>query len=108
MQSIQSVGILSCAKIMGAVYGVLGLLIMPFFLMAILVSTFARGVSGDHTSAGIAIAGGLVFVLFVPIFYGAMGFATGALGAWTYNIAAKRLGGIQIEFRDSIAQLISS
>jgi len=103
MQSIQSVGILSCAKVLGAVHAALGLLIVPLFFLAILISAFGGAFPGDHMGAGIAIAGGLAFVLLIPIFYGAMGFAMGALGAWTYNIAAKRLGGIEIEIRDSIA-----
>ncbi len=103
MQSIQSVGILSCAKVLGAVYAALGLLLVPIFFVGILFGAFAGAFPGDHTGAGIAIAGGLIFVLFVPIFYGAMGFAMGALGAWAYNIAAKKLGGVQIEIRDSIA-----
>jgi hypothetical protein len=31
----------------------------------------------------------------------------GALSAWIYNIAAKKLGGIEIEMRDSIAGFTS-
>ena len=103
MQSIQSVEILSCAKVLGAVYAALGLLIVPLFFVAILTGAFGGGFPRDHAGAGIAIMGGLVFMFFVPVFYGAMGFTMGALGAWTYNLAAKRLDGIEIELRDSIA-----
>jgi hypothetical protein len=53
MKSIQSVGILSCAKIMGAIYGALGLIFVPILLLTTLVSAFA----GDHVNRMVAIAG---------------------------------------------------
>jgi hypothetical protein len=88
MQAIQSVGVLSCAKIMGAIYGALGLIFGPIFFLA----TFLG-----------ALAGGVAILIFLPLFYGALGFSMGALSAWAYNIAAKKLGGIQIDIRDSRA-----
>ena len=35
--------------------------------------------------------------IFLPIFYGIMGFVGGLLSAWLYNIVAKWVGGIEIE-----------
>ena len=99
MQSIQSVRVFSCAKIMGAIYGVLGLLLGPIFFLV----TLFGALTGDHANRILAIVGGLALMVFVPIFYGALGFGMGALSAWIYNIAAKRLGGIQVEMKDSIA-----
>ena len=99
MQSIQSVGVFSCAKIMGAIYGVLGLLFGPMLFVITLIGALA----GDQTHRTLAIAGGLAAMDFLPVFYGALGFAMGALCAWIYNIAARKLGGIQIEIRDVIA-----
>jgi hypothetical protein len=96
MKSIQSVGILSCAKIMGAIYGALGLIFVPILFLTTLVSAFA----GDHVNRMVAIAGGLAMMIFLPIIYCALGFGMGALSAWAYNVAAKRLGGIQVEMRD--------
>ena len=100
MQSIQSVDVLSCAKILGVVQATLGLLILPFFLLTMGIGAISGGF-GDHPAAGagIAIIGGLLLVVLIPLFYGAMGFAFGALGAWAYNLAAKKFGGIQIELQ---------
>jgi hypothetical protein len=41
MQIIKSVGVLSVAKITGAVYAVLGLFFMPFFFLFGLIASFA-------------------------------------------------------------------
>ena len=103
MHSIQSIGVVSCAKVLGVVYAALGLLLVPFFLVAMLVGAFAGKSPADHLADAIAIIVGLVLMVLVPVLYGAMGFAMGALGAWIYNIAAKKLGGIEIELRDSTA-----
>ena len=102
MQSIQSVGILSCAKILGIVHATLGLLVLPVVFFMIVVSAISGGFGG-HPAAGlgVAVAGGLLLVVLIPLFYGAMGFAFGALGAWAYNLAARKFGGIQIELRDA-------
>jgi hypothetical protein len=89
---------MSCAKTMGAFYGVVGLLVIPFLLIAGLAS-FVAG-KGGNTLEGIAM---VVFGIFAPVFYGGLGFLFGALGAWVYNQIAKRLGGIQIELQQTSA-----
>jgi hypothetical protein len=103
MQVIKSVDVLSCAKIMGAVYGAMGLLAIPILL----VVGFASLASGQQTGA----MGGIAFValgLFAPFFYGGLGFVFGGLGAWVYNLAAKWLGGIQIELTETPATSAAS
>jgi hypothetical protein len=98
MRVIKSVDVMSCAKIMGAVYGAMGLLAIPILL----VVSFASLASGQQTGT----MGGIAFValgLFAPFFYGGIGFVFGALGAWVYNLTAKWLGGIQIELEESPA-----
>jgi len=99
MQSIQSVGIVSCAKIMGVVYGALGLLAGPIFFLVMLVSALA----GGHENRVAVIASGAAMLVFLPVFYGALGFAMGAVSAWIYNLAAGKFGGIQLELRDTIS-----
>jgi hypothetical protein len=92
MPVIKSVNVLSCAKMMGAVYGAMGLLVIPI----VLVAGFASLASGQRNG----IMGGIAFVglgVFAPFFYGGLGFIFGALGAWVYNVAATWVGGIQIE-----------
>src|SRR5439155_7098400 len=92
MRTITSVGVLSVAKIMGAIYAVIGLILLPFFLLASLIGSMA----GGHDNPLGAI-GGLVFGLFAPIFYGVLGFVFGAIGAFLYNFMAKWLGGIEVQ-----------
>ena len=43
----------------------------------------------------------LAFGIFAPFLYGGIGFVFGAIGAWIYNVIAKRLGGIEIELEPS-------
>jgi hypothetical protein len=84
MHIIKSVGVLSIAKIMGLIYGCLGLIFAPFFLLFGLI-----GIAAGHQGAPFAGAFGLVFALLMPIFYGLLGFITGA--------TAKLVGGFELE-----------
>src|ERR1700674_5441765 len=93
MQTIKSVGVLSAAKIGGAVYAVLGLLFAPMFLLIVTIASM----SGQRPNPFGAI-GGVAMAVLCPIIYGVMGFVMGAIGAFLYNLMAKWLGGIQMEF----------
>jgi hypothetical protein len=92
MQRIKSVGVLSCAKMLGVLYGCMGLLLLPFALVAGLASMATQ--QANSAIGGAAI---LAFGILAPVIYGAMGFVFGAIGAWIYNLIAKRLGGIEIQ-----------
>jgi hypothetical protein len=97
MQRIKSVGVLSCAKMLGVLYGCMGLLFIPFALIAGLASMATQ--QANSTIGGAAIGGAAIIALGIlaPLLYGAMGFVFGAIGAWIYNLIAKRLGGIEIQ-----------
>jgi len=97
MRTITSVGVLSVAKIMSAIYAVIGLILLPCFLLASLLGSMA----GGHENPLGAI-GGLVFGLFAPIFYGVLGFVFGAIGAFLYNFMAKWLGGIEVQVQSTM------
>ena len=96
MHRIRSLGVLSTAKMMGAIYAVVGLILMPFFLIAGMLTSMA----GGHDNPFGAI-GALAFGVMAPIFYGAIGFISGAIMAFLYNVMAKWLGGIEIELHGS-------
>ena len=98
MYIMRSVGVLSCAKIMGAIYGCLGLLFIPFLLLGGFISML----SGKGSDAIPAIAT-IVLCILAPAFYGALGFAMGAFSAWIYNIFANWLGGLRIELQVEVA-----
>lgn len=92
MHIVKSIGVLSVAKIMGLIYGCMGLILAPFFLLIGLLGTIAG--KQNNPFAGIFSIG---FAIFMPIFYGALGFIAGALGALLYNLFARLVGGFELE-----------
>ena len=98
MHIIRAVGVLSAAKIMGLIYGTLGLLFIPIFLLAVMASMMAGG--GNSVFSGVA---GLVLAVLLPVLYGGMGFIMGALGALLYNLFAKWVGGIEVQVQTAPA-----
>ena len=92
MHVLKSVGVMSVAKIMGVLYGCLGLIFIPFFLLISVVGTVA-----GQKNMPFAGALGIIFAIAMPILYGVMGFVSGAIGAALYNVLAKWLGGFEIE-----------
>ena len=83
---------LQLGKILAAMYGLMGLLVTPFFLIASLIPSQLSG--SQHTGM---MALGAGFALLFPIFYAAMGFVLGALSAWVYNLVVRWTGGIEVE-----------
>ncbi len=94
MHVIKAVKVLSVAKIMGAVYGAIGLLFLPFILLMGLAGSLAPHQEGQRS---IGVIFSLFFGLFAPVIYGAMGFVIGALSAFLYNVFAKWVGGIEVQ-----------
>jgi hypothetical protein len=92
MHIVKSVGIMSVAKIMGLIYGCMGLIFAPFFLLVGLLGTLV----GEQKSPFAGVFG-IVFAILMPLIYGFMGFVTGALGAFLYNLFAKWVGGFELE-----------
>jgi hypothetical protein len=98
---IKKLGILSVAKMYAAIMLVISLLIsIPYGLFIIIFSL--TGASSIGGQGGLALGGGgvvfgLLFMIGLPIFYGAIGFIGGAIGALLYNLFAGLVGGIEIE-----------
>jgi hypothetical protein len=94
MQIVRRIGVMSLGKLMGITYGCLGLLFMPFFLVAGGLSMFGA----PAADRGAAIGGGMVLMaLIFPIVYAVMGFVGGIIAAFIYNLASQWVGGIEIE-----------
>jgi hypothetical protein len=100
MHIIKSVGVLSVAKMMGLIYGCLGLIAIPFFLLIGLAGSLA----GKQQSPFAGMLG-LVLAFLAPILYGLMGFIMGAIGAALYNLFAKWIGGIEVQVQSDTPQL---
>jgi hypothetical protein len=94
MHSVKSIGVLSFAKISAAVYGALGLLFMPIFLLMSLAGAFA---GPRHNPLAGAL--GVAFALLMPVFYAVIGFISGLVGSLVYNLVARWFGGIEIELQ---------
>lgn len=98
---IRKVGVLSAAKMYGAIALVMSLLIsIPYGLIIILYSLIGGGALGGE--AGFAIGGGgivvgILVMVGLPIMYAIIGFVGGAIGALLYNLFAGFVGGIEIE-----------
>jgi hypothetical protein len=43
---------------------------------------------------------GIGFMMVLPFLYAAIGFVTGCLGAWFYNLLTKWIGGLEFEFEE--------
>ena len=90
---IKRVGPLSCAKITGTLYAILGLL-LGAVLSLIAMAGVAIG-NAPFTNLGAVFGVGAVIVL--PILYGGVGFVSTLIGAWLYNVLAGWVGGVEIE-----------
>lgn len=89
MRQIKSFNVIQTAKVLGALYFVLGLVFSLFFVF---ISLTAKKGPGIH---------GLFLAVLSPFFYGGFGFVFSAILCWLYNLIANRLGGIEIEVVDS-------
>src|SRR4051812_3286370 len=96
---IKRIAPLQAGKMLGVLYGCLGLIFLPFFALAALVGAFAQHAGHSSDGAPAAILGGLMlgFGLFMPVIYGAMGFIVGVIGAAIYNLISGWIGGIEVE-----------
>jgi hypothetical protein len=83
-------------KMLGVLYGFMGLIFVPFFLLMAFIGTIAPRPHGGPPIAFPAIFG-LGFAVAAPIIYGIMGFLTGLIGGFLYNLVAKWIGGIEVE-----------
>jgi hypothetical protein len=83
MHEIRSIGVLSAAKVMGALYFILGEIAGLFFALAALAH-------GHPIRAILAL-------IFVGAIQGVIGFVICAIFVWLYNQIAARIGGIEVQ-----------
>ena len=87
----------SCAKIAGILYAMLGIVLGGVISLIALSGGFgSTAPSGPGTPAFVRMIGAsAIFV--APIFYGCLGFVMTLIGAALYNFVAGMVGGIEIE-----------
>ena len=82
---------------LGIVYAILSLIIaVPMFLFISLVGAAGAAKTGQGLPA--MFSG--VFVIFLPVIYGVVGFIGGLLAGLVYNLSAKLTGGIEFEVEE--------
>ncbi|MCI0626983.1 MAG: hypothetical protein L0387_35940 [Acidobacteria bacterium] len=92
-------GVMSCAKVAGTLYGVMGILFGGTFA---LVSTLGLALGQGDSSQAPAWFGplfGVGAIVLFPLLYGIMGFIGGLITAALYNLLAGFVGGIEVELQ---------
>jgi hypothetical protein len=84
VQQLRRFSIGQTAKVVGVLYALIGVIALPFFLMASLFS---------HRQS----AFGVGFALALPIIYGICGLIFTAIGCALYNWVAGIVGGIEVQ-----------
>ncbi len=94
---LRRVGVLSCGKVGGGLYASLGLV---FGGIIALFSLLGAGVAATQTDQSGALLGalfGVGAVIFMPLFYAALGFIGGIIMAALYNLVAGWVGGVELQ-----------
>ncbi len=86
---IRRFGIFQTAKVVAVLYGLLGLLLSPIFLLVSMIAPETEGASY-----------GWIVAIGMPIVYAVIGFITTAIGCAIYNVLGGLTGGIELEFED--------
>ena len=95
---------LQAGKILAAFYGLLSLVFVPFMMIFFTVASLgARHHGGAQPPLPLMFGMGVGFMVLLPFFYAAMGFIFGVLSAFVYNLLAKWLGGLELEFETDSA-----
>lgn len=98
--TLKRIGVLSCGKITGALYALLGLIFGAILSLLSLVGAMAGLASGED-EAVFGLFFGVGAIVFVPIFYGLLGFLGGLLTAFLYNIVAGFTGGLELQLEQT-------
>jgi hypothetical protein len=92
--TIKRIAPVSCARITGTLYAILGLIVGACFSLVALAGGLA---ARTDTGIGIGTLVGPSAIVVFPILYGLIGFLSTLIGAWLYNILARMVGGIQMD-----------
>lgn len=94
MTKIQHIGVMSVAKVAAIIYLVIGLIAGLIFSIGVLLGSMSA-------SSDFPIASGMFFavvtLVLTPLLYAVLGFIMGAIAAAVYNVAAKAIGGIEMD-----------
>jgi hypothetical protein len=94
---IKKIAPLQLGKILAITYGLLSLVMVPFFLAFSAVASLVPKPEGSPPMLPMMLGMGMGFLIIAPIVYAIMGFVTGVIGAFVYNLVAQWVGGIEVE-----------
>jgi hypothetical protein len=94
---VTRIGVLSAGKLYGLLAGFFGLLFGVFVALFSVVGAGFAAQNGDGAEGALGFLMGVGAVVFLPILYGVIGFVSGVLTAWIYNLLAGAVGGLEIE-----------
>jgi ribose/xylose/arabinose/galactoside ABC-type transport system permease subunit len=90
---VKRIGVLSLGKMLGVLYGGIGLLGgLLFAMFCIMAAAIGQQQAGRPSPLF-----GVVAIVLAPLFYGVAGFIGGILTAALYNVATGVVGGVEIE-----------
>ncbi len=98
---IRRIGVLSLGKVLGVLYAVLGLIFGALFAIVSLPGAAVGMASSESSDAIVGLLFGVGFVIFLPIFYGILGYVFGLIGTLLYNGIAHLIKGIEIELEET-------
>ena len=100
---VKRVGVFSYAKITAvtmAAFGVVIGVIYGLIFMAVGGAMMAGGGRDAGTAGASSLVIGVIMMVAIPIFYAVLGFLAGLLGGAIYNVAARTVGGIELELEN--------
>jgi hypothetical protein len=86
--------------VLGVLYALLSLIMVPFFMLAGFGAMTAASRAGGPPLPFAFLFG--IGALFLPVVYGVMGFIFGVISAAIYNLVAKWTGGIEVTVEDIV------
>jgi hypothetical protein len=91
---LKRVGVLSCGKILGLLYFFAGIIVGLIFFFFALVGAMAA-----PAEALVGVMVSLLFIIFLPVLYGGMGFVAGLIFGLLYNLITQYFGGLEMEYK---------
>jgi len=100
MQRLRHVGVVSLAKVMGAMGLIVGLLAGVLYGGSILLMSLIGAAGAQRGGAGIAalgMTGAVIVAIVLPLAYGFASFVMGLLYGLILNLVLRMAGGLEIE-----------
>jgi hypothetical protein len=85
-----------CARVVGVVYAMIGLVIGLIASVAALAGAFRSDSVLGPLGGGLIGVGAIVFL---PLLYGGIAFLAALLVSWLYNLAAGYVGGLELDVK---------